>query len=58
MAVYICSKCRFAFERTGNVESCPDCGDVNVRFADESEKAEYLRVREELRGEGKENAVR
>jgi rubrerythrin len=49
VAVYVCSKCLFSFERAGNVENCPDCGAENVRFATEAEKAEYQRVREELR---------
>lgn len=47
MAVYIC-KCGFCFERAGAAEQqCPDCGGVNVRFADEKEKAEYRQNREE-----------
>ncbi len=53
-AVYICSKCLFMFERTGSVENCPDCGAMNVRFSTEAEKAEYMRIREEMRSEGKE----
>ncbi len=53
LAVYICSKCLFTFERRGPVENCPDCGAVNVRFASNAEKDEYLRIRAELRGESK-----
>ncbi len=53
-AVYICSKCQFAFERTGNVETCPDCGAMSVRYATEAEKSEYMRIREEMRGESAE----
>jgi uncharacterized Zn finger protein (UPF0148 family) len=49
LAVYLCSKCLFAFERTGQVENCPDCGNINVREADAKETAEYRRIREELR---------
>ena len=47
MTVYVCAKCRFAFERKGEVERCEDCGHVNVRYATDKEVAEYLRNREE-----------
>ena len=49
LAVYICTnqKCLFTFERTGPVDACPDCGSVNVRFADDGEIKEYRRNRDE-----------
>lgn len=43
MAVYICCKCGFRFERKGDVQACPDCGHVNVREASEKESGDYLR---------------
>ncbi len=51
MAVYICSKCRFCFERVSEVTACEDCGHVNVRLANEEEIAEYERIKAELSGE-------
>lgn len=49
MAVYICGKCLFCFERTGSIENCPDCGNMNVRYATDAEAAEYRHNREESR---------
>jgi len=43
MAVYICYKCVFCFERSGDVEACPTCGRPSVRDATDDEAAEYLR---------------
>ena len=51
MAIYICAKCLFCFERTGAVENCPDCGAMCIRDADNEEAAEYRRNRIEL-GDG------
>lgn len=48
MAIYICSKCLFCFERVGVIENCPDCGNANVRHASTEEEAEYRRNRAEL----------
>jgi len=45
--IYVCAKCLFAFERSGAVENCPDCGSPNIRHADEVEKAEYKKNREQ-----------
>jgi hypothetical protein len=30
MAYYICCKCKFTFERAGEVDSCPGCLHPNV----------------------------
>ena len=48
LVVYICAKCLFSFERIGSVDTCPDCGSVNIRQATDEEKSEYLRVRAEM----------
>jgi len=49
LAVYVCAnrKCLFTFERTGSVEVCPDCGHINVRYANDDEVEEYRKNREE-----------
>ena len=39
--IYICNVCLFTFERTGNVETCPDCSKLNLREATVSEKDEF-----------------
>ncbi len=57
MKVYICSKCLFCFERTGEVETCPDCGAASVRFATDEESAEYRKNREES-GRGREESAK
>jgi DNA-directed RNA polymerase subunit RPC12/RpoP len=51
LAVYICSKCKFCFERVGEVTACEDCGHINVRLANEEEIKEYERIKAELSGE-------
>ena len=48
LVVYICAKCLFSFERLGEVESCPDCGSVNIRHATDEEQSEYLLIRAEI----------
>ena len=58
MAVYICTKCLFCFERSGEVEICEECGHPNVRYATEKEIAEYLRIKAELNAEQKERDLR
>lgn len=45
--IYTCNSCRFTFSRTGNVESCPDCGKLSIREATDKEKDEYKKNREE-----------
>lgn len=50
LAIYVCAKCLFCFERAGNIESCPDCASMSVRLADSEEEAEYRRNRAELSG--------
>ena len=56
MAVYIC-KCLFCFERSGEIESCEDCGSISVRLATDEEAAEYARNKAEARekAEGRDN---
>lgn len=54
LAIYICSKCLFCFERTSLTEICPDCGSMCVRETDNEETAEYKRIRAELSNEKKE----
>ena len=46
--IYICEKCKFAFERVGDVESCPDWGASGIRTAEAAEAEEYRRIRPEL----------
>lgn len=41
MAIYICSRCLFCFERASEVYACPDCGHHNIRYADINEQEEY-----------------
>jgi predicted Zn-ribbon and HTH transcriptional regulator len=41
MAYYTCGKCRFTFERIGEVENCPDCASTNVREATGVEVGEF-----------------
>lgn len=43
LAIYVCGKCRFCFERKGSVEACPDCGHTFILDADEDEILEYRR---------------
>jgi hypothetical protein len=49
MAVYVCNKCLFCFERAGAADSCPDCGKTGVRDATIEEIAEYERNKAERR---------
>lgn len=51
MAVYICNKCRFCFERVGEVTACEDCGHINVKLANEEEIAEFERNKAEFNKE-------
>ncbi len=37
MAKYLCGRCMFSFKRTGEVETCPNCGSMSVRFENEDE---------------------
>ena len=49
MAVYVCGKCNFMFERIQSLEDCPDCGRPCVRVATPDEEAIYLKDRENIR---------
>ena len=46
--IYQCNKCHFLFERAGEVERCPDCGNQDIREADHAGKEEFKRLREEF----------
>lgn len=39
--IYCCEKCGFRFSRSGEVEVCPNCDSLRIRFADKNEKAKY-----------------
>jgi hypothetical protein len=41
LAVYICSKCLFCFERVSELKVCEVCGHANVRLATEEEIAAF-----------------
>ena len=41
MAVYTCGKCHFIFERSGPVDTCPNCGKAYVLEATAEEIAQY-----------------
>lgn len=43
--IYICEKCCFIFERVGEIESCPDCGNSHIRIADSQEAEQYQQTR-------------
>lgn len=45
--VYTCARCLFTFERSGNVDLCPDCGSPNVCHATDDEVAEHKRNKEQ-----------
>ena len=49
--IYVCGKCRFAFERVGEPERCPDCGALAIHEANDHEQQEYRRTQEELHRE-------
>ncbi len=56
MAVYVCGKCNFRFERVGEVKACEDCGHIYVRLANKQETAEYERFKAERKA--KQNSKR
>jgi uncharacterized Zn finger protein (UPF0148 family) len=41
--IYVCNKCDFLFERTGEADICPNCEKDSVREANEIEQAKYQR---------------
>ncbi len=45
--IYACDTCRFVFERVGECTECPDCGKKTIREANDKEKEDYKRYREE-----------
>ena len=48
ISIYQCDHCHFTFERAGEVDNCPDCGNIGVRHATETEQAEYRKIKAEL----------
>ena len=51
MAYYTCGKCRFTFERTGEVDSCSDCAHFHVREATGEETSQFLHNQAQLNRE-------
>ena len=47
--VYVCEKCKFVFERQGEVTNCPDCGSGHIRPADEAERRDYIADKQQIR---------
>ncbi len=47
MTAYICSKCGFYFERSGDASQCPDCAGMNVSYATDKETEEHRQNRAE-----------
>ncbi|MDR1321480.1 MAG: hypothetical protein LBK56_08675 [Gracilibacteraceae bacterium] len=47
--IYTCDKCRFIFERTGQVDSCPNCGKPSIREATPDEREEFKKNRAEAK---------
>lgn len=45
--IYTCNKCKFTFERIGEIDQCPDCGKKDIREASDSEKADYIAYQKE-----------
>lgn len=41
---YICERCQYVFSADEKPQRCPDCGEMMVRPATETEKAEHLRL--------------
>jgi len=50
--IYTCNACRFTFYRSGEVETCPDCGKPAVREATDKEKEEYRKNQAEYENSG------
>lgn len=48
MAYYVCGKCRFCFERKGDVDACPNCGHAHIREADQDEIEKHQKDRAEI----------
>ena len=48
--VYVCEKCKFVFERQGEVTNCPGCGSSHIRPADEEERRRYIAEKQRARG--------
>lgn len=45
--IYTCNICHFIFERIGEIDQCPDCGKKNIREANDEEKENYRKYKEE-----------
>ena len=48
--IFVCDKCHFIFNRTAELEQCPDCGKYAVRPANEAERQEYEEHLKEFQG--------
>jgi rubrerythrin len=46
--IYTCQRCKFTFERTGEVETCPDCGKDGIRPATDKEIADFKKYSKEF----------
>ena len=55
--LYTCNHCLFTFNRTKNIETCPDCGKADIREATEKEKNEYKKNRAEFDEAEKQNTI-
>lgn len=51
--IYVCDTCHFLFERSGEIDRCPDCGKQTIRLAAEAEQKEYHQLRLEFSHEDK-----
>ena len=47
--VYVCEKCKFVFERQGEVTNCPGCGSGHIRPANEAERQDYIARKEQVK---------
>ena len=56
--VYTCGVCRFTFERSGEVDACPDCGKPVIRTATAEEIAEYRQNRQGALRDDQAKAIR
>ena len=46
--IFICNACRYIFEKSDNIDRCPDCGKMDIRPATNGEQEEYHKLRIEF----------
>ena len=46
--IYTCQRCKFTFERTGDIGTCPDCGKDSISPATDEEIADFQRYAKEF----------